>query len=169
MATFTNLDGTPANLTAEQQAEALTLANQTPDAAPERRMTDPYKPVLFKDDAGNPIPLTAQQQTEARQKAGMVDPMLDLPPADMFKLARETKDLPPEKQFNIYNAFLARKDELTKDPAAVQRVADAWELYRDSTNLGDLPTPTEALANAWNMVKGTVKQAGSFWWNAADA
>ena len=170
MATITNPDGTPANLSPEEAAQVLQAAqapttdlsqalSETSTEAPAGAPTiiNPYRPAQVESEDGQPV--TPQQAAEIRKQAGIVDPMLDMTPEDMVALAKQTKDASPEQRFNILQAFQARQAELSQDPTAVQRAATAWDLYKKSTNLGDLPSAEEIAENGWQWITGLTKQA----------
>src|SRR5664279_5438647 len=135
---FVNEDGSPATLTPEQQADAVekTAAAQ---AVPEVQMLNPNVSPQYVGDDDKPLALSPAQKLDYRKKAGMVDPLLDLPAETLFKMARD-----PSQNFNILSAFNARQKELVNDPQAVHNIAAAWKMYREDKGLGDLPSPWEA-------------------------
>lgn len=117
------------------------------------QLLDPYKPVEYFDEQGNPVELTHAEKSEYRKKAGLVDPMLDLTPEEMADLSRQTLTA-PEHRFSILTAFDLRQQELEQDPEAVNRASKAWKLYRDSTGLmtcRGLPR-WRILSGAWSKV-----------------
>lgn len=130
---------------------------------PVETLVDPYQPIQYTDEAGQPISLSKQEQADYRKASGLIDPMLDLSADDLFYLARNPTD--PEKPLNIMSAWMARKDEITQDPEAVQRVSDAWDKYKESTGFKDLPNATELVQNVFGFAKGALKQAGTVLWN----
>src|ERR1035437_4729864 len=158
---FTDESGQPVSLSPEEQTQAAQILAQ-PETHPQT-LIDPYQPLQYKDVQGNPIALTPKEKTDYRKQAGLTDPLLDLSPEDMVALAREKND-DPNKQFNIMAAFQAREKEVAADPEALQRVAEGWQKYKDSTGLGDLPNPAEVASNIWKTAIGLGKYSGKLLW-----
>jgi len=154
-----NEDGTPAVLSPEDQAAVLqqAAAQEPPE------LTDPNKPLTYESDGGPPP--TIQEQAAIRKAANLVDPLLDLAPAEMMEYSRQTAEGPPDKQFNILNAFLARQEEVSQDPEAVKRVGTAWQLYKDSTSLSDLPGLGEMATVAKDALVGGVDYIATLFGN----
>ena len=93
---FVNEDGSPATLTPEQQADAVTKTAQaqaqaqTPaqDTTPEAQVLPYYQSPQYVGDDDKPLFLSPAQQLDYRKKAGLVDPLKDLSPEDMVALSR---------------------------------------------------------------------------------
>lgn len=93
----------------------------------------------FLDESGKPVELSPAEQAEyfqqakpSQQPAGSlvddqgkpVDPFRDLSSSDLADLAKQSPD-----KFDLISQFVARPD-LQKDPATVQKVADAFHELR---------------------------------------
>src|ERR1035437_2508194 len=148
------------DLTPAEQAEVNQLyqAQQQPTAPaePVPKLLNPYVTPQYADAEGKSISLTAAEGAEYRKKAGLVDPLRDLSPEDMVSLQRSTADNLPDKKFDIFSAWNARRQEIQTDPQAEIRVAAAWRQYKDSTNLGDIANPLRMAKNAASGVSDLV-------------
>jgi hypothetical protein len=109
----------------------------------------------FFDAAGKEVPHDSQEAASMREEAGLIDPLFDLPVDDLAALATETKGT-----FNLKEIFNSRP-EVHANPAVVQRVADAYTKYADSTKLLSLPSTVgewkQAAGGLWDMAKGYAK------------
>src|ERR1035437_9536557 len=157
------------DLTPAEQAEVNQLyqSQQQPTAPsePVPKLLNPYVTPQYTDAEGKSISLTAAEGAEYRKKAGLVDPLRDLSPEDMVSLQRSTADNLPDKKFDIFSAWNARRQEIQTDPQAEIRVAAAWRQYKDSTNLGDIANPLRMAKNAASGVSDLVTSTAKMGWN----
>lgn len=105
------------------------------------------------------VNLTPDQQTQYRQQAGIVDPFHDFSPQQLVDLT-----VADPEHFDLVGKF-AERPELRNDPAATQKVADAYNLLKQRGILEDLPNGKQILKTVWDTAKGFGKQA----WNYAQA
>ena len=151
---FVNEDGSPATLTPEQQTDAVAKTAAAQSAEPQEvQMLNPNVSPQYVGDDDKPLSLSPAQKLDYRKKAGFVDPLADLPPEELVKMAHD-----PSQKFNILSAFNARQKEMLGDPQTTHNVAAAWKLYRESKGLGDLPSPWEAAKSIGEMGYGLAKQ-----------
>src|ERR1035437_9158652 len=137
------------------------LAAIAAQEAPAAQMTNPYKPIEYLGEDGKPMALTPASKAAYRKANNIVDPLLDLAPQDLVKLAREKDPDNPSQTFNIMGAYLAREEELNQDPAAVAKIAEASYQYNHSVNWRDYPNAWEAAKNIWGLGYGMAKQTAT--------
>jgi hypothetical protein len=126
-----------------QQISGSTAATQA--------ITAPVPPTNSLDTAkpGDTVTLTPEQQAEFDKSAGIVNPIRDLSAEQIAELAKTN----PE--FSIVNEYATQPD-LSSDPAIADKVAHAWNLYKQTPF--KLPAISDVAKNIWGFAKSAAQR-----------
>jgi hypothetical protein len=126
-----------------QQISGSTAATQA--------ITAPVPPTNSLDNAkpGDTVTLTPEQQAEFDKSAGIVNPIRDLSAEQIAELAKTN----PE--FSIVNEYATQPD-LSSDPAIADKVAHAWNLYKQTPF--KLPAISDVAKNIWGFAKSAAQR-----------